>query len=118
MALTTIANSNLISSVDFDTETLASTNSYVQAAQVDAGGFFNISFTMKVATQSIKWTVYAANLADLSDAVVVNAEATVVAAAVGTFAVSGAPYRYYFVKIKSAAADTPGTAIVTGIAKN
>jgi len=96
---------------------LASTNSLVALAAIDIGSWQSLAYTIKVATASVDWTVFGANAADYSDEVIVQAEAAVAAAGIGSYAVAQAPYRYYRVKIKSTVADTPGTATVVGIAK-
>src|SRR4030042_4900454 len=84
-----------------------STNSYVAIGAIDTGPWKSLAYTIKVATFSIDWTVYGANAADYSDEVVVQAEAAVAAAGVGSYVVAQAPFRYYRAKIK---ATVPGSA--------
>jgi hypothetical protein len=96
---------------------LASTNSLVALGAIDTGPWKSLAYTIKVATASIDWTVFGANAADYSDEVVVQAEAAVAAAGVGSYVVAQAPFRHYRIKIKSTVADTPGTATAVGIAK-
>ena len=79
--------------------------------------FICLAYTIRVATQDVKWKVYGANLATFADEVEVQAEATVVAGASGTYAVTVAPYGYYRVKIVDAGGGLHGTATVVGIAK-
>jgi hypothetical protein len=96
---------------------LLSTNSLVALAEIDTGHWKSLAYTIAVATNSVDWTVFGANADDYSDEQVVQAEASVAAAATGTYAVAQAPYRYYRVKIKSTVPGDHGTATVRGIAK-
>ena len=96
---------------------LASTGSLVALAPIDCGPWLSLSYTIKVVTNNVDWVVYGANLADYSDEVVVQAQATVAAAATGSYAVAQAPYRYYRVKIIDTTPPNHGTATVVGIAK-
>lgn len=94
-----------------------STNDYVPLAPLDVRGWRSVSYTIKAATAEIDWTVYGANLEDFSDEVIVQAEAGVAAAAVGSYSTAQAVWGFYRVKVKSAAVDTPGEATIAGIAK-
>jgi hypothetical protein len=96
-------------SVDADT--------VVAGSGIDARGWRSVAYTIKVATNDVDWTVFGANAADYSDEVAVQAEATVAAAAAGSYAVSPAPYAYYRVKIHSHVPGAHGSATVVGIAK-
>lgn len=109
-----------VTTTNFDTvspNALGSTNTYVALAPLDVSSWRSVSYTLKAATNSIKWTVYGANASDYSDEVVVQSEATVTTSAAGSYSITQAPFRYYRVKIKSAVDDTAGTATVNGIAK-
>lgn len=86
-------------------------------APIDVRGYQSLSYTLLATVQTLKWTVYGANLADYSDEVVVQAEATVAALAVGSYAVTQAPFGYYRVKIANNAAGVVGTAAVNAYAK-
>jgi hypothetical protein len=94
-----------------------STNAYVVYAgsEVAAKDFRSVSYTIKAVTESVKWKVYGANLANYTDEVEVQAEATVLAAAASSYAVAQAPYAYYRVKITDGSGHS--TATVTGLAK-
>lgn len=92
-------------------------DAYAAVASLDARGYASVSFTLKATVQTLAWTVFAANLSDFSDEVIVQAEAAVAAGAIGTFAVGQAPYGFYRVKTKNNAAGVVGTALVTGYAK-
>lgn len=96
---------------------LLSTDSYVALAPIDTGPWLSLAYTIAVATNDLKWTVYGANASDYSDEQVVQSEATVTAGSTGTYAVAQAPYRYYRTKIKAATPSSQGTATVVGIAK-
>ncbi len=101
-------------------DTQASTNAYsaVVGSEIDTAVWRSLSFTILVADASVDWKVLAANRADHADAVAVKAEASVAAAGSDSYSVAQAPYRYYWVEIKSTVGDTPGNAVVAGIAKN
>ena len=94
-----------------------STNSYVAItdSELDTRGWRSAAYTISVATNSIKWTVYGDNDAAFGTEVVVQAEATVAAGATGTFTAATAPFTDYRIKIKSAVDDTHGKASVTAI---
>jgi hypothetical protein len=96
-----------------------STNAYAVVAGSEMSMLDGIclTYTILIATQSVKWKVFGANLATFADEVEVQGEATVVAAASSSYAVTVAPYAYYRVKIVDAVGGTHGTATVTGIAK-
>jgi len=94
-----------------------STAALVALGAIDCGPWASLSYTIKVVTNDVDWVVYGANQSDYSDEQVVQAQATVAAAASGTYAVAQAPYRYYRVKIVDTAGGVHGTATVVGIAK-
>lgn len=97
----------------------ASTNAYaaITGSTLTMKEYLALAYTIKVATNAIKWKVQGANSSDFSDAVDVQAEATVAAAAVGYYAVSIAPYIYYRVVIIDDAAPNHGTVTLVGVAK-
>jgi hypothetical protein len=98
----------------------ASTNSNVIVTNsiVDAYHAQSVSFTIENSgAESIDYEVIAGNLSDLSDATVVQASATILSSAFGTYAVSIAPYSFYGVKIVSTVGDAHGEATVHGRAK-
>ena len=97
------------------TQESSNTLAVVSGADIDMRPWRSLSYTIEVADENTKWTVYAANTADFSDEVVVNAEATVNAGESDSYSVAQAPYAYYRVKIEEAVAG--GTAIINGIAK-
>lgn len=109
-----------VTTANFDTvapSPLASISTYVALGAIDAGPWRSLSYTAKVATNDVKWTVYGANISDYTDEVAVQSEATITAGAVGTYAVTQAPYRYYRAKIKDAVGGTHGTVTLNGIVK-
>lgn len=87
------------------------------ATELDLRKRTSLSYTILVATQNVRWSVYAGNAPDFSDESVIQAEATVLVGAVGTFSTALAVFAYYHVKLRSAVAGVPGTATVTGLAK-
>jgi hypothetical protein len=77
----------------------------------------SLAYTIAVATNDVKWTVYGANASDYSDEQVVQAEASVVAGTTGTYIVAQAPYAYYRVKIDSTVDDAHGVVTLRAIMK-
>jgi hypothetical protein len=98
-------------------ESLLSTDDLVALGAIDTGTAVALVYTFKAATNALKWTVFGANLADFSDEAVVQAEATVNAAAVGNYSTTQAVYRFYRVKHKASVGGSQGTATVTAVAK-
>jgi hypothetical protein len=86
-------------------------------SEFDARTWRSIAYTVAVATNGVKWTVYGANAADYSDEQVVQALTNVAAGATGSYVVAQAPYAYYRVKIQPNVNATQGTATLRGIAK-
>ncbi len=86
-------------------------------SEMDVRAWKSLAYTLKVATAAVTWTVFGANFADYSDEVIVQTAASVNAGANASYSVERAPYAYYRVKIRSTVADTPGSAILVGIAK-
>lgn len=89
----------------------------VTEVSVDAAQYASVAYTIAVATNAIKWTVYGANQSDYSDEQVVQAEATVAASATGTYAVAQAPYRYYRIKIKASVGGSQGAVVAAVMLK-
>jgi hypothetical protein len=96
-----------------------STDAYapVAAVVVDAAPYASLAYTIAVATNAIKWTVYGANKSDYSDEQVVQVEGTVAANATGAYVVAQAPYRYYRIKIKASVAGSQGAVVATVMLK-
>lgn len=66
---------------------------------------------------TISWIVYAGNTSDLSDKVVVQASADILASAASSFSVFPAPFEYYGIYILSKVGGAHGEATVRGILK-
>ena len=98
-------------------EALLSTDNYVALGAIDIGTALTLVYTLTVATNNLKWTVYGANVAAFTDEVVVQAEATVNVGALGTYSTTQAVYRYYRAKIKAAVGAAQGTGTLTGVSK-
>ena len=96
---------------------LLSTDTYVALGAIDMRPWKSLSYTLKVATNALKWTVYGANLADYSDEVVVQAEASVAVGAIGSYSTTQAVWARYRVKIKADVGGSQGTGTLNGIAK-
>jgi hypothetical protein len=99
----------------------ASTDVYtlVAGSQLDALNHLVVSYTVKNthAANGITYKVMGGNLADMSDAVQVQAPAALAALAYGSFSTAGAVWRYYGIYIVSTVGATPGTAQVRGLTK-
>lgn len=89
----------------------------VTSSDLDTGPHLTVCYTVKVATNAIKWSVFGANVSDYSDEVAVLSAATVAAAASSSYTATPAPFRYYRVKIIDDSGGVHGTATVSGIAK-
>ncbi len=100
-------------------DSVNSTDTYaaVAAVSVDSALYASLAYTIAVATNAIKWTVYGANKSDYSDEQVVQVEAIVAAAATGTYVVAQAPYRYYRIKIKASVGGAQGAVVATVMLK-
>jgi len=94
------------------------TNTLVAGSTVDATMALSVSFTIENSgAESIDYEVIAGNLEDLSDATVVQASATLVSGAFGSYAVSIAPFSNYGIMIASTVGGSHGEATVHGRAK-
>lgn len=100
------------------TESLLSVDTYVALGEIDIGTAKSLVYTLAVVTNDLDWTVFGANAEDYSDEVEVQAEASVAADAVGTYATTQAVYRYYRAKIKATVSESQGTGTIRGVAKN
>jgi hypothetical protein len=90
------------------------TNSWVEAARIDAQGATKISFGFNCALAGAEWEVFGSNAEDFSgESTVHSAESATALDYSLTFNDATPDYRYYRVKVKSTATDTPGTAYVT-----
>jgi hypothetical protein len=96
-----------------------STNSTVVASgsELDVTQYGSLAYTIVVATNDVKWTVFAANVSDYSDEVIVNAATNVVAGTNSSYSVGAAPFRFYRVKIIDNVGGTHGTATINGVGK-
>ena len=98
----------------------ASTNSYVAVtgSPLDVTWQKSVAYTIEnTGADTIDWRVVAGNASDFSDAIIVQAEAAVAAAAFGNYSVVTAVWKHYRVEVKSTVADTPGEATVLGVGK-
>lgn len=86
-------------------------------AEIDATQFGSVSYTIKVAANSVDWSVFGANISDYTDEVAVLAATTVASGAAGTYAATVAAYRFYRVKIIDSSGGSHGTVIINGVAK-
>lgn len=98
-------------------KTSANAYAVVVGSEIDARPWASIAYTIAVATNAVTWTVFGANSAEYNDEIDVSTEASVAAAAVGSYAVAQAPYAYYRVKVRSTVGGAHGVATVSGIAK-
>lgn len=97
-----------------------STDAYVAVA----GSELNVTWQKWVAytientgANSIDWRVMAGNQSDFSDAIVVQVEAAVAAAAFDDYSTAAAVWKHYRVEIKATVAASQGTGVVLGVGK-
>lgn len=97
----------------------ASTNAFatVPGADIDARAFRSVSYTIAVTGNAVTWQVLGANAADYSDAVVVQAGASVPAGSNSSYSIQQAPFSFYRVQIQDTVGGTHGNATVNGTAK-
>ena len=120
MTVQLIANQHRQVAIDMVTpiaQASTSSDEVVSGSEIDARMWKSISYTIKVATNAVTWTVFGANTLDYSDEVVVQDAASVAASASGSYAAIQAPYAYYRVKIRDTVGGSHGTATVVGLAK-
>lgn len=100
-----------------DAQASTASTAVVTGSGLDTGPHLTACYTIKVATNAIKWSVFGANVSDYSDEVAVLSAATVASGANSSYTASPAPFRYYRVKIIDDSGGVHGTATVNGIAK-
>lgn len=93
------------------------TDVVIDTVTIDARQMRTVCYTIAVAGNAVTWTVEAGNDASFSDAVQVQAPASVAAAGTSKFVDTAAAYGFYRVKIKDTVGGTHGTATVNGNAK-
>jgi hypothetical protein len=86
-------------------------------SEIDARMWRSISYTVAVATNAVKWSVYGANDSAYADEQAVQALTNVAGGATGAYTVAQAPYAYYRVKIQPNVGGVQGTVTLRGIAK-
>lgn len=90
----------------------------VTGSIIDTSTSMSLAYTLiNTGANTISWIVYGANLGDLSDKVIVQASADVLANGIANYAVTIAPYRFYGVYIVSKVAGNAGQATLNGVAK-
>jgi hypothetical protein len=82
-------------------------------AELDATQFGSVAYSISVATNAVKWSVFGANVSDYSDESAVQAATTVAAGAIGTYAATAA-FRFYRVKLIDDAGGSHGVATING----
>jgi len=120
MTVQLVANEQRQVAIDIIAPTAqASTNAYaaITGGDIDARMWKSLGITIAVITNNIKWTVYGANASDFSDEQVVQVEATVAAAATGTYVTAQSVYAYYRIKIVDASGGSHGTVTMNAIQK-
>lgn len=90
----------------------------VTGSEMDARPWQSLAYTVVVATNAIKWSVWAANASDYSDEVAVLSAATVASGATSSYATTQAAYSYYRVKITDDSGGVHGTATIRGVMKS
>ena len=99
-------------------QTSTNTSTLVAGSKLNTTRGLSASVTIvNTGDDSIDWVLYGANTSDLSDKVIVKANATVASGASDSYATSLAPFRFYAVFVESTVDNTPGEATVSGIVK-
>lgn len=106
-----------VATVAPDAQASTASTVVVASSDLDARAWRALSYTVAVATQAIKWSVFGANASDFSDEVAVLAATTVAAGANSSYSVAPPPFSYYRVKIIDDSGGVHGTATVRGIVK-
>lgn len=120
MAIQLISNQHRQVAIDMVTpaaQASTASDAVVSGSEMDIRMWKSISYTIKVITNAVTWTVFGANASDYSDEVIVQNAASVAADASGSYAVTQASYAYYRVKIRDTVGGSHGTATVVGLAK-
>lgn len=86
-------------------------------SEIDARPWRSLSYTIVVATQAVKWSVFGANASDYSDEVAVLAATTVAAGATSSYASTQFPYAYARTKLIDDSGGVHGVATIRGFAK-
>ncbi len=98
----------------------ASTASYVDVTGSTLDTLNNLTASYTITNdglQSIDWQVLGSNVANFTPNVVVQAGATILAAASSSYSTAAAVWRYYKVQIKDTVGGVHGAALVHGITK-
>ncbi len=66
----------------------------------------------------ITWIVYGGNLSDMTDAIIVKGEATVLDAGADSYSIAFAPFEFYYVYVANGTPDSPSTVELTAIVKD
>lgn len=104
-------------SVDLVGQQLTDTlTAYTETVLDVRGRTQTVAYIIGMATQNGRWSVFAANDSSFAAEVTVQAEATVVAGAVGSFTATPS-FAYYRVKLRTAVAGVQGSATIHGLAK-
>ena len=94
------------------------TSTLVTGSKISTARGLTVSITIvDTGDDSIDWVLYGANASDLSDKVIVKANATVLSGAADSYSNSLAPFRFYAPFVESTVDDTPGEATVNGVVK-
>jgi len=86
-------------------------------SEIDTAFYSSLSYTIRVATNGVTWTIFGADVASYADEVVVQAAAPVAVGAVGSYSIALAVFRHYRIKIKSTVGGNHGTATIVGHCK-
>lgn len=89
----------------------------VAGSEIDGTTWDTISYTIKVTTFGLTWSVFGANVADYSDETAVLTPTAVASGNTGSYISIGLPFRFYRAKIVNTVGGSNGNAVVNGIAK-
>lgn len=115
--VTAFPRAALVEAVGPLTQTTTASTVAVTSSGIDARSWRSVCYTIVVATNAVKWSVWGANASDYSDEVAVQSAATVASGAASSYSVAQAPFGYYRVKVIDDSGGVHGDVTVYGIAK-
>lgn len=111
------SRSGQVETVAPDAQASTASTAVVTGSDMDARPWRSLAYTIVVATNAIRWSVFGANASDFSDEVAVLAATTVAAGANSSYSTTQAVFGFYRVKLIDDSGGVHGTATVRGIMK-
>ncbi len=109
---------NVINRISPVGQASTNTSTLVTGSILNTARALTLAFTVKNSgADSIDYTIVGGNASDLSDGVIVQSSATILANAFGSYSIFVPTFQFYGVKVKSTVNGTPGTGLVVGVVK-